>query len=898
MQVRFPSPEIGVENHFPAWFSPADMARLARQASLSLWPEVPTGNGFCLYIRRACLRAVGLLDTKAFPRGYGEENDFCLRAQEAGFIHLVDDRTFVWHRRAASFGAERQALIMEGNARIEARYPEYQHMTRVFADGQAWLALRWRIRRAVEAAQREGALPKPRILFVISTRSGGTPMTNGDLMGALSDRYEPWLLRCEAGKLEFGPMDQPALETHFLDAPVSPATHRSLEYDHRVADLLIRHGIELVHIRHIAWHGIGLPDVCRRLHIPVVFSFHDFYTACPTVKLLDGDGNFCGGRCTQGATDCEAELWARGEMPPLRDRFVHRWRAMMADAIVACDAFVTTSHSARETLLQAFPFLEARDLQVIEHGRSFARMESFADQGLPDGPLRVLVPGHIFAAKGSAMVAALAALDDGCEVEFHIIGDVDDALRSPRPGVVLHGPYDRDAFGDKVRAIRPHLGAVFSIWPETWCHTLTECWAAGLPVLTLDLGAQAERVRATEAGWILPHDAAPGEVLTWLSQLKRDPEERAGRIARVLAWQDGKGKLSDNAAMAAAYDEVYHGVLARRRSFRAPDAKQACPVLLEVQGGQPRLETAFLARLGTEMIQRPVSAAFPFARTLARRGRRLPASTLSADLVLLGRGSLALEELTRLLRDCREATLPVLVQVDGQLAAALATPDGAEARALLGAEEVTLVALRPVVARSLKALGLPSHLVATWRDPQAWRIPLPPEAALPSPCTATCRVLVLDAAEAPPTSVGELLEELGALGVVEACCWQREAARLPAEGEPVMTFRRLARDCDFAVLTRPACELAADTLVLAALGEGLPVLVDAGLIPDDEVLPPGVMSVASDAETWARTVAEMGTEPMRRGALGRAGARHLLATPGRDTLLRGWRRLVEEAIGE
>lgn len=898
----FSVPELHAENRFPPWFSPEDMARLARQASLALWPEVPTGNGFCLYIRRACLAAVGLLDAKSFPRGYGEENDFCLRAQRAGFIHLLDDRTLVWHRRGASFAAEREALLEQGKAVIEARYPEYQHMTRVFADGPALLALRWRVRRAVEASQRAGRLPRPRILFVISTEAGGTPLTNGDLMGALSDRYEPWLLRCEAGKMQLGPMGEAPLESHVLDMPISPATHRSLEYDRRVADLLIRHGIELVHIRHIAWHGLGLPEICRRLGIPVVFSFHDFYTACPTVKLLDAEGRFCGGQCTKGAADCTAELWRPGEMPPLRGRFVHRWRAMMADALAVCDAFVTTSNAARETLLQTFPFLESKDLWLIPHGRDFPRLERLAVAPLPDEPLRVLVPGHIFAAKGSALVIALAQLDAGREVEFHIIGDVDDQLRQPRPGIVLHGPYLRDSFAEKVRTIRPHLGAVFSIWPETWCHTLTECWAAGLPVLTLDLGAQAERIRATGAGWILPLDEAPEEILAWLMRLKRDPEELREHIGQVQNWQCADGRHQDSLAMAATYDELYQEVLDRCRSFATSDSRENVPVLLELRGRSSSLGGPPPMQPGMAIVRRPVRADFPFARTVPRQGSRPAAGRPSADLVLLGPAALEAQDLPRLIMDCHEACLPLLVYVDGILAEALAAPAGAEARAALARDEVTLVATRPVIAKSLQAMGLSVRPNIVWRDPRAWQAPLPLEPALPPGCLAACRVLVLDAGGGASTPMGALLEELSILGVTELWPWREEgesqAGQLPPGTDSVTLFRQLARDCDFAVLTRFACDLAADPLVLAAIGEGLPVLVRRDLVPKDEPPPPGVTFVPTDADACARVMAEFAAEPVRRRVLGRAGVRHFLHEPRRDAWLAGWQQLIRTAIGE
>jgi cellulose synthase/poly-beta-1,6-N-acetylglucosamine synthase-like glycosyltransferase len=41
--------------------------------------KIPTAVGFCMYITRRSLSAIGDFDAEAFGKGYGEENDFCLR---------------------------------------------------------------------------------------------------------------------------------------------------------------------------------------------------------------------------------------------------------------------------------------------------------------------------------------------------------------------------------------------------------------------------------------------------------------------------------------------------------------------------------------------------------------------------------------------------------------------------------------------------------------------------------------------------------------------------------------------------------------------------------------------------------------------------------------------------
>ncbi|WP_083786405.1 glycosyltransferase family 2 protein [Methylobacterium nodulans] len=76
---------------------------------------VPTGVGFCFYMRRSVIDCVGLLDAETFGRGYGEENDFCLRASQAGFRNILAHDVFVYHAGGVSF----DNIYSENMAEIE-----------------------------------------------------------------------------------------------------------------------------------------------------------------------------------------------------------------------------------------------------------------------------------------------------------------------------------------------------------------------------------------------------------------------------------------------------------------------------------------------------------------------------------------------------------------------------------------------------------------------------------------------------------------------------------------------------------------------------------------------------------------------------------------------------------
>jgi len=112
------------ENHLPA---DVDIGQLDRLCAASDMPvlEIPTGVGFCMAVRRDCLERIGGFDRERFGRGYGEENDFCLRATAAGWRHLAVTGLFVWHRGGASFGEDRETLLEAAQATIEALHPGY-----------------------------------------------------------------------------------------------------------------------------------------------------------------------------------------------------------------------------------------------------------------------------------------------------------------------------------------------------------------------------------------------------------------------------------------------------------------------------------------------------------------------------------------------------------------------------------------------------------------------------------------------------------------------------------------------------------------------------------------------------------------------------------------------------
>jgi glycosyltransferase involved in cell wall biosynthesis len=84
-------------------------------------------------------------------------------------------------------------------------------------------------------------------------------------------------------------------------------------------------------------------------------------------------------------------------------------------------------------------------------------------------------------------------------------GDADLLARLRRlPRVRVRGYYRSGSLPRLLAADRVDLALLLSIVPESYGLTLSECRAAGAPVVAFDLGALADRLRAQGGGWLVP----------------------------------------------------------------------------------------------------------------------------------------------------------------------------------------------------------------------------------------------------------------------------------------------------------------------------------------------------------------------------------------------------------
>jgi len=134
---------------------PRDRDAVAREISRAGspgYPELPTAVGFCMAIARRAIDRVGLFDEALFGRGYGEENDFSMRAREAGLRNVLCDDVYVAHLGGRSFGPLGLKPDAGSMQRLLSRHPDYLELVQAFIADDPLAARRREILDALDRA--------------------------------------------------------------------------------------------------------------------------------------------------------------------------------------------------------------------------------------------------------------------------------------------------------------------------------------------------------------------------------------------------------------------------------------------------------------------------------------------------------------------------------------------------------------------------------------------------------------------------------------------------------------------------------------------------------------------------------------------------------------------------
>ncbi|MCC7218215.1 MAG: glycosyltransferase [Burkholderiales bacterium] len=491
-------PRFCADNPWPAGADPEPVRAALAGTAVPTYPDLPTGVGFCMYIRRALLDEIGGFDP-AFGLGYGEENDLCLKAARAGWRNVLADNAFVVHTGGRSFAGQKGELGARNMALLQERHPHYLDMVRAYIAADPLRPLR----EAAAMRLAVAAQPGRGVLHVIHHHGGGTETHVRALISGSRDRWRHYLA--------IAVDDLWQVEEHRADGTVVTfdlARDPDEPWRDFVGGIVATFGIALVHLHNVSACRDGILTALVALPVPYGYTVHDLNFACPTITFLGPDGMYCG-----AVTDAAACSRCLAAQPAFAGVDIAAWRARH-HALLAGAAFrIAPSHWVADTLHRYFPDCAAT---VIAHGSPPGLLPRAPGVRttvmLPDDDVpTVAVLGAIGPDKGARRLERLAehARAQGARVRFVLIGYMDvehGPWQSDDAVFTVHGRYETADLPDLLAHYRAVLVLYPSAGPETFSYTLTEAWAAGRPVLVPPIGALAERVAGSGAGTVLTED--------------------------------------------------------------------------------------------------------------------------------------------------------------------------------------------------------------------------------------------------------------------------------------------------------------------------------------------------------------------------------------------------------
>ena len=463
------------------WFSKIDITALDI--------NLPSSVGFCMGINRNVVNEIGLFD-ESFGRGYGEENDWALRANSVGYKNIQVTNLFVYHKHGGSFEpSERVILRQRALEKVVTRYPNYPKMVNDFINEDICYGLRSLLVLLISCSR----FDKQPILIIDHKLGGGANHYRNELINSVIKEENPLLLYTQSLGDEFGKIKFRYKQWQTLFSVRSLETLKSL--------CMLLPNLQVFYNNAVSFsRPESIAELLRDLtnHVSkITISFHDYYLICPSYNLIDFNNTYCG---IPDINECEKclpqnpHINSLEQIPSIRD-----WRSIWGEALENSDEVLCFSNSTSDIVTRAYPSV-AHKIVIRPHNvneENTAKLNVDFSHGL-----RIGVVGAINFPKGAQIVSDLFSLiKHDSKISLVVIGTLSDV---PIPdGLRITGRYQREDLKNILRNEGVNVCCVPSICPETFSYVTEELQQIGLPICCFDLGAPAERIRSYNLGIVV-----------------------------------------------------------------------------------------------------------------------------------------------------------------------------------------------------------------------------------------------------------------------------------------------------------------------------------------------------------------------------------------------------------
>lgn len=464
--------------------------------------QTPTGVGFCMLLTRKCLNQIGYFDETSFGRGYGEENDWCMRAQQAGFVNYINPHLFVYHQHGGSFlSSEKMQLVKKHSAIIQFRYPTFNQEVQVAASNPAYHRLR-NLLLCLSVAN----VAKKRILVFDHDWGGGASAWLNDKIQDEKSCSCFFTIRYQFEHEKF------TLEVNFKEYSITPFSFDKIEDFLWVSQAITMDEVlinELVRYPNVSEIIRFIREFATQMKIPISVVLHDFYGICPSYTLMDYQNQWCNVPSLETCGTCFSKL----QLPYVSyadKTSIPQWRNLFSPLFLQANALIHFSEFTKKTYQKAFPMIPAEKYVFTEMKRDRLRTVKMKIKK-PNALIRIGIIGAIGFNKGAKLLYEIAELmksypDKYHQVELLIVGILDPQWK--HPDIKVTGAYKKQFLPELMEEFSIDTIFIPSIWGETFCLTAQEAIEMDMPVVVFNLGAPPERVKNYEKGLVLDNSDA------------------------------------------------------------------------------------------------------------------------------------------------------------------------------------------------------------------------------------------------------------------------------------------------------------------------------------------------------------------------------------------------------
>lgn len=268
------------------------------------------------------------------------------------------------------------------------------------------------------------------------------------------------------------------------------------KYDIRFLNLLLELlenlKIDMVHIQHLKNFPCDLQFLPKK--IKTIVTIHDYFPKCPKLELVNYEKSLC---INGKKLDCK-------KCTKLMNIDFETRNIAIQNLLRKANMVFAPDESVLEELNH---FIKFDNKKVISLGLNLESFEKFSKRKKNDIKQKnIAIVGALTEHKGQRIVKNLVMNNKNHDIMYHFFGIAQDEYLNenhPTENYIFHGEYQQKELPKLLNDNHIDLVLLTSILPESFSYTLSETLFAGIPCVSYNLGAMANRIKKEDIGWVI-----------------------------------------------------------------------------------------------------------------------------------------------------------------------------------------------------------------------------------------------------------------------------------------------------------------------------------------------------------------------------------------------------------